>query len=98
MERHFKAKPKYTCWSYGSLTSVMVSMMCDEAEKSPMSHRYLHTQNSTCTIQKRRPCREHRCGADQVPSEGQIRTSYNSRVLERGELCIHWLMRVLGLL
>jgi len=33
MERHFKAKPKYTCWSYGSLTSMMVSVMRDEAEK-----------------------------------------------------------------
>ena len=23
--------------------------------------------------EKKRPCRRHRCGADQVPSEGQVR-------------------------
>ena len=67
-------------------------------KKSPMSHKYLRIQNSTYTTQKRRPCREHRCGVSQVPSEGQVRTSYNSRVLEMGELCVPWLVRVLGLL
>ena len=30
--------------------------------------------------------REHRCGAGQIPSEGQVRTSHNSRVLERGKI------------
>ena len=35
---------------------------------------------------KKRPNREHRCGAGQIPSEGQIRTSHNSRVLERGKI------------
>ena len=66
-------------------------------KKSPVSHRYLRPRDSTCTTQKRRPCREHRCGADQVPSEGQVRTSYNSKVLERGQLCVPWFVRVLGL-
>ena len=32
---------------------------------------------------KKGPNREHWCGADQIPSEGQVRTSRNSRVLER---------------
>ena len=45
---------------------------------------------------KRRPNREHRCGTGQIPSEGQVRTSHNSRVLERGKLCVPWLVRVLG--
>ena len=30
--------------------------------------------------------REHRCGASQIPSEGQVRTSYNSKVLKRGKI------------
>ena len=47
---------------------------------------------------KRRPNREHRCGTGQIPSEGQVRTSHNSRVLERGKLCVPWLVRVLGFL
>ena len=46
--------------------------------------------------EKRRPHREHRCGAGQVSSEGQVRISYNSRVPERGKLCESWLVRVLG--
>ena len=35
---------------------------------------------------KKGPNREHRCGADQIPSECQIRISHNSRVLERGKI------------
>ena len=35
---------------------------------------------------KKRPNREHRCGAGQIPSEGQIRTSHNSRVVKRGKI------------
>ena len=30
--------------------------------------------------------REHRCGAGQIPSEGQDRTSHNFRILERGKI------------
>ena len=47
---------------------------------------------------KKGPNREHRCGADRIPSEDQVRTSYNSRMLERGKLCVPWLVRVLGFL
>ena len=32
---------------------------------------------------KKGPNKEHRCGASQIPSECQVRTSHNSRVLER---------------
>ena len=35
---------------------------------------------------KKGPNREHRCGAGQIPSEGQDRTSHNSRMLERGKI------------
>ena len=41
--------------------------------------------------EKRRPIREHWCGAtNQIPSEGQVRTSHNSRVPE-----LEWIMRTL---
>ena len=42
--------------------------------------------------------REHQCGAGRIPFEGQVRTFHNSRVLERGKLCVPWLVRVLGFL
>ena len=32
---------------------------------------------------KKEPNREHRYGTDRIPSEGQVKTSHNSRVLER---------------
>ena len=35
---------------------------------------------------KKGPNREHRCGAGQIPSKGQVRTSHNSRVLEMGKI------------
>ena len=44
------------------------------------------------------PNREHRCGAGQIPSESQVRTFHNSIVLERGKLCVPWMVRVLGFL
>ena len=53
--------------------------------------QHLHNKNG-------RPNREHRCGAGQIPSEGQVRTSQTSRVLERGKLCVPWFVRVLRLL
>ena len=37
---------------------------------------------TTCK-KKKWSCRGHRCGVDQIPSDGQIRTVLNSRVLER---------------
>ena len=39
---------------------------------------------------KRRPNREHRCDAGQIPSESQVRTSHNPRVPELG-----WIMHTL---
>ena len=47
---------------------------------------------------KKGPNIEHRCGASQIPSKGQVRTSHNSRVLEMGKLCVPWLVKVLRLL
>ena len=35
---------------------------------------------------KKGPNREHRCSAGQIPSEGQVRSSHNFRVLERGKI------------
>ena len=47
---------------------------------------------------KKGPNREQCCGAGRIPFEGQVRTSHNFRVLERGKLCVPWLVRVLRLL
>ena len=47
---------------------------------------------------KGRPNREHRCGAGQILSECQVRTSHNSRVLEMDKLCVLQFVRVFGLL
>ena len=47
---------------------------------------------------KGRPNREHWCVAGQIPSESQVRTSHNSKVLEKGKLCVLWFVKVLGLL
>ena len=66
--------------------------------KSPVRYTVNTRSDDTCTTQKRGPNREHRCGAGQIPSEGQVRTFHNSRVLERGKLCVPWLVRVLELL
>ena len=45
--------------------------------------QYLHNK-------KRRPNREHRCGAGQISSEGQVRTSHHFKVPE-----LEWIMRIL---
>ena len=47
---------------------------------------------------KKGPNREHRCGVSRIPSKGQVRTFHNSKVLEKGKLCVPWLVRVLRLL
>ena len=70
----------------------------DNAEKLTVSHTVLLRSKQHLHNKSRRPNREHWCGASQVPSEGQVRTSHNSRVPERGKLCIPWSVRVLGLL
>ena len=66
-------------------------------KKLPVSHTILTHLKQHLHNKKRRPRREHQCGAGQIPSEGQVRTSHNSRVLEKGKLCVPWFVRVLGL-
>ena len=61
----------------------------DDAKKINSEIHGKHAITTTLTQHKKRgPNREHRCGAGRIPSEGQVRTSHNSRVLERGKLCI----------
>ena len=67
-------------------------------KKSPVSYTVLIRSKQHLYNKKGRPNREHRCGAGQIPSEGQVRTSHNSRVLKRGKLCVPWFVRVLGIL
>ena len=67
-------------------------------KKSPVSHTILAHSKQHLHNKKGRPDREQRCGADQILSEGQVRTSHNSRVLEIGKLCIPWFVRILELL
>ena len=70
----------------------------DDAKKSTVSHTVLVRSKQHLNNKRRRPNREQWCGADQVPSEGQVRTCHNSRVPKWGKLCVPWLVRVLGLL
>ena len=72
--------------------------MSDDVEKSTVNHTVLTCSKQHLHNKKRRPYREQRCGAGQVSSETQVRTSHNSRVPERGKLCVPWLVRVLRLL
>ena len=53
-------------------------------KKSSMSHTILAHSQPCLHNKKRRPNKEHWCGADQIPSECQIRTFHNSRVSEFG--------------
>ena len=59
-------------------------IMVDDAEKSPVSHTVLACSKQYLYNKKRRPNREHWCGAGQILVECQVRTSHNSRVLELG--------------
>ena len=53
-------------------------------KKSPVSYMVLtHSEQHLHSKKRKDPYREHRCGAGQIPSEGQVRISYHSRVLER---------------
>ena len=71
----------------------------DDVEKSTVSYTAnTRSQRHLHNTKKRGPNRKHRCGADRIPSKGQVRTSHNSRVLEMGKLCVSWLVRVLRLL
>ena len=55
-------------------------------ENQQWGTRQTRDHSDTCTTQKRGPNREHQCGAGRIPFEGQVRTSHNSRVLERGKI------------
>ena len=73
--------------------------LTDDARKSISELHDQHVLTMTPAQHKKRELnREHQCGAGQIPSKGQVRTSQNSRVLERSKLCVPWLVRVLGLL
>ena len=57
-------------------------------KKSPVSHTILPHSKQHLHNKKGRPNREYLCDAAQIPSESQVRTSHNSRVLERGKLFV----------
>ena len=67
----------------------------------PKNHQWatqsLYTRNNTY-MTKRRPNRKHRCGAGQIPSEGQVRTLHNSRVSKLREIMHSFFQRVFGFL
>ena len=48
-------------------------VLVDGAEKSPVSHTVLARSQQHLYNKKKRPYKEHRCGAGQVPSEGRVR-------------------------
>ena len=49
-------------------------MEIDDAEKSSVSHTILTHSKQDLHNKKRRPNREHRCDAGQIPFERQVRT------------------------
>ena len=61
---------------------------CREITSKPHGSHELKT--IPAQHKRRRPNREHRCGANQIPSKCQVRTLHNSRVPELG-----WIMRTL---
>ena len=66
-------------------------------KKSLVSHTVFAYSKQHLHNKKRRPRREHQCGASQIPFESQVRTFHNSKVLEQGKLCVPWFVRLLGL-
>ena len=66
-------------------------------KNSLVSHTVFAYSKQHLHNKKRRPRKEHQCGASQIPFEGQVRTSHNSKVLEWGQLCVPSFVRVLGL-
>ena len=66
-------------------------------KKSPVNHTILAHSKQHLHNKKKRPSKEHQCGVGQIPFEGQVRTSHNSKVLKRGQLCVLSFVRVLGL-
>ena len=95
-----KGEPVWVYVDFGlGLCSKSCGFVFDDARKSTMSYTVnTRSQRHLHNTKKRGPNREHWCGAGRIPSKGQVRTSHNSRVLERGKLCVPWLVRVLRLL
>ena len=71
-------------------------LVSDDVEKSTVSHTVLTCSKQHLHNKKRRPSREHRCDAGQIPSKCQVRTFYNSRVLELGEIMCTLVSESLG--
>ena len=73
-------------WEFMLPNSIFAySFMCDDAEITTSKLYGSHVLETTHARHKKgRPCKEYRCGAGQIPSEGQVRTSHNSRVPELG--------------
>ena len=69
----------------------------DDAKKITSEPHGSRTFETTPAQQKEKTRREHWCGAGQIPSKGQVRTSHNSKVLKRGQLCVPSFVRVLRL-
>ena len=93
---HYKTHP-YP--QYFLTKPIELYFLCDDVRKSTVNYTAnTRSQRHLRNTKKIGPNKEHRCGAGQIPSAGQVRTSHNSRVLERGKLCVPWLVRVLGLL
>ena len=60
------------CMAYKLLSSPQTAQIND-SKKSPMSHTVLIRLQQHQHNKKRRPYREHQCGAGQIPSKGQVR-------------------------
>ena len=71
----------------------------DDAKKSIVSHTVLtYSKQYLHNTKKRRPHREHQCGAGQIPSKGQVRTFHHSNVPELGSIMRTLICEDLGLL
>ena len=53
-------------------------------KKSPVSYVVLaHSKQHLHSKKMKDPYREHQCGDSEIPSKGQVRIFYHSRVLEK---------------
>ena len=75
-----------------------IMLESDDAKKSPVSHKVLTRSKRYLHSKKKRPNKEHRCGSGQIPSEGQVRISHNSRVPKLGWIMRTYFLRVFGFL
>ena len=61
----------------------------NDAEKSPVSHTALTRSQQYLHNKKRRPKREHRCGASRRPSKGKVGKLLTTPECQSwGELCV----------